>query len=213
MSVLVALTGCDSSLVATDSRRVESDGTIRDDYPKTFRLSGVLSIGGHTGLLEFSGRTVPDWLHTLPLSSMTSLDALVADAKALFESQMGSIAKQEVSFSNRRADIVLVGHAGLRQRKSPVLIRALVLRPDHTTRRVLGEVRSFTGYCATGDDSAMNAVLAQIRALQPSTHVLPRKRLNAAAKMLIDLGVRRAGSHSAFPTVPSCGGPCNLIFL
>ena len=213
MSVLVAITGSDSSLVATDSRRIESDGAVRDDFPKTFRLSGVLVIGGHTGLLEFSGRTVPAWLETLPLSSLNSMDALVKDTKALFETQMTGIAEQEVGISHRRIDIVLVGHADLRERKSPVLIRAIVLRPDLSRKRISAEIQEFTGYCATGDDNAMTAVLSQIRVLRPAPQALPKKRLAAAARNLIHIGVRKAGCSPVFPTLSSCGGPASLIFL
>jgi hypothetical protein len=49
MSVFVALIGSNASVVATDSRCIQSVGTVRDDSPKTFRLSKASIVGGHTG--------------------------------------------------------------------------------------------------------------------------------------------------------------------
>lgn len=213
MSVLIALTGSDASIVATDSRRIESDGTVRDDFPKTFRLSKALIVGGHTGLLAFSRRSVPEWLETLPLPSIATLDNVARDAKLLFEAEMSGISNSEVGFQHRRCDIVLVGHANLGEKRGLVLIRAIVLRPDTASNRVLGEVREFSGYCATGDDDAMNAVLSRIRAMRPAPHALPKKRLAAAARDLIALGVRKAGMSPNSPGVNSCGGRARIVFL
>jgi hypothetical protein len=213
MSVFVALTGSDGSLVATDSRRIESDGTVRDDFPKTFRLPKASIIGGYTGLLEFSRRSIPEWLETLPLPSLATLDDVAREAKLLFEAEMSTISNCKVGFQHRRSDIVLVGHDDLGEKRGLVLIRAIVLRPDAASNRVLGEVREFSGFCATGDDAAMKAVLSGIRAMRPAPHALPKKRLAAAARDLIALGVRKAGMSPNFPSVSSCGGPASIVFL
>jgi len=211
MSILIAITGSDSALVATDSRRIESDGTIRDNFPKTFRLRKDHVIGGHTGLLEFSGRTVPAWLNSLPDDCFVSMDALVAGSKALFEDEMSKIDEKEVIFDQRRADIVIVGTSDLKDEKSQPCIRAIVLRPELATRRVTSEIRSFNGYCAAGDDAAIKAVLGRMKVLRPQT--LPRKRLTTAAMNIIAVGVQKAGVSASFPTVSSCGGPASLTFL
>lgn len=213
MSVLVALTGSDASVVATDSRRIGHDGTFRDDFPKTFRLSSASIVGGHTGLLEFSGRSIPEWLETLPLLSLATLDDVAREAKLLFEAEMSTISDCEVGFQHRLSDIVLVGHDDLGDKRRSVLIRAIVLRPDAASNRVLGEVREFTGFCATGDDDAKNAVLSRISAMRPAPHALPKKRLAVAARNLIALGVRSAGMSPNFPGVNSCGGPASIVFL
>lgn len=111
MSILVALKGCDSALVATDSRCIGPDGTVDDGVPKTFRLPAAWAIGGHTGLLRFSGRTIPQWLETLPFATISMLDDLAKATKCLFESQMQSISPTEVGFTHRRLDVTLVGHS------------------------------------------------------------------------------------------------------
>jgi hypothetical protein len=215
MSFLVALAGSRSALIATDSRRIENNvGTVRDDFSKVFRLSGVLVIGGHTGLVEFSGRTVPAWFQTLPISSWCSMDSLVREAKAFFEEQMTNIAEEEVGFQYRCVDIVLVGFADLKKRKGPVIIRAIVLRPDSFGKRVTAEIRKFTGgFCMAGDDAAMKAVDRQIRALRPSPQCLPEKRLETVARNLVNIGVKKAGCSPTYPTLSSCGGPTNLMLL
>jgi hypothetical protein len=213
MSVLVALTGSDASLVATDSRRIGPDGTFRDDFRKTFRLSSASIVGGHTGLLEFSGRSIPEWLETLPLVSLTTLDDVARQAKLMFEAEMSSISACEVAFQHRLSDVVLVGYYDLGRRRSPVLIRAIVMRPDTASNRVLGEVREFAGFCATGDDDAKNAVLSGVSAMRPAPHALPKKRLAVAARNLIALGVRSAGMSPNFPGVNSCGGPASIVLL
>jgi hypothetical protein len=213
MSILVALTGSDASVVATDSRCIESDGTVRDSSAKTFRLPGGLAVGGHTGLLRFSGRTIPEWLECLPLGTVNTLDDLAREAKLLLEAEMSAISEVEVGFPHRRADIVLVGHDDLSESGCPVLIRAVVLRPDTDTRRVRGEIRPFISCCAAGDDEAISAVLKRVRGLHPQPGDLPRKRLATAARGLVALGIKKGGMSPNFPTVRSCGGKVSLVFL
>ena len=211
MSVLIAIAGPDSAIIATDSRRIESDGTIRDDFGKTFRPRKGRVIGGHTGLLEFSSRTVPAWIDSLPDDCFISLDSLVSAAQVLLEREMSKIDSSEVGFEHRLADIVLVGDPDLKTSNRSPSIKAIVLRPDPKSGRVVGEVRTFNDYCATGDDMAMKAVLGMMEVLRPQ--YLPTKRLASTATKIIAFGVQRCGTSSSFPDVRTCGGPAALKTL
>jgi len=211
MSVLIAIVVPDSAIIATDSRRIESGGTFRDDFVKTFRPRKGHVIGGHTGLLEFSGRTVPAWFDSLPDECFTSLDSLATAAKVLFENEMSKIDSSEVAFVHRLADIVLVGDPDLKISKRSQSIMAIVLRPHPTSGRVVGEVRKFSGYCATGDDMAMNAVLGMMEVIRPQN--LPTTRLASTATRLIAFGVKQCGTSRSFPEVRTCGGPAGFKIL
>jgi hypothetical protein len=212
MSVLIAIAGPNSAIIATDSRRIESGGTFRDDFGKTFRPRNGHVIGGHTGLLEFSGRTVPAWIDSLPDDCFISLDSLVTAAKVLLESEMSKIDSSEVGFEHRMADIVLVGDPDLISSKRAPRIMAIVLRPDPTTERVVGKVREFSGYCATGDDTAKNAVLQLMKTLK-LTQNLPTNRLKQIAISIISRGINQCGTSRSSPEVRTCGGPAALKTL
>jgi len=162
-------------------------------------------IGGHTGLLEFSGRTVPAWIDSLPDDCFISLDSLVTAAKVLLESEMSKIDSSEVGFEHRLAVIVLVGDPDLIISKRAPRIMAIVLRPAPTSGRVVGEVREFSGYCATGDDTAMNAVLKMMILIRLQN--LPTERLISTATSVIAFGVKQCGTSRSFPEVRTCGGP------
>ena len=211
MSILVAITGPKQAIVATDSRRVENDGQVRDDFCKTFRLDRIPIIGGHTGLLEFAGRTLPDWIKQLPLPEIKTIDELASAANEMMKVKLAAVDPAEVSFEWRKMDIVFVGRPDLRT-KGRCTIRAVVLRPSAQLQSITCEIRTFEGYCVTGDDQPQSAVLQVLRSHRPPPNTLPADRLRQLAKKAICVGIERASPHPKFG-VPTCGGSQCIVSL
>lgn len=59
MSIAVAISGPSGIVVASDTRIIGPDGTIRPPSPKTFRLLDDAVLGAHAGLMEVDGISVP----------------------------------------------------------------------------------------------------------------------------------------------------------
>jgi hypothetical protein len=85
-------------------------------------------------------------------------------------------------------------------------MRGLVFRPDQVNNRVVGEIRSFEGFCVTGDDLASNAVMKFLGRQRPAPGTLQKGQLQALAKKAIRLGVASCGPSPVFPNIASCGG-------
>jgi len=213
MSIVVAIVGSDSAVVATDSRCVEPDGSVRDDFRKAFTMEDRHAIGGHSGLLQIRGRPIADLLNELPFDRIRTIDDLAAEAMTLLEESLSNIDPVDVVLEWRKVDVILVARPGLDQRGRPV-IRAVVLRPDQSTGRVVGVIRDFAcGWCATGDDAAMGSVINQLKCHRPRPGQLPGPRLKALARRLVYLGIATAGTDPRFPTVRTCGGPECVVSL
>ena len=149
MSILIAIGGNAAPLVATDSRVVEPDGTIHDDWGKTFRLNGVRVIGGYTGLVRFKGRRIPDLLQTLDLETISSLEQLADQARALLETELASISESEVTIKARKLDVVVLGYSEIRKKKGPPIAYGVVIRPKDSGV-IEGEIRQFDRWAEIG---------------------------------------------------------------
>ena len=213
MSVVVALQGSDAAVVASDGRRFEPNGEARDDYSKAFRIPTVGVLGGHVGLLEFAGQSIPAWLQAIALADVATLDEFALAAQLLLETEMTRIPDGEVALQHRVTDIVLVGHSQLQDRQSPTAIRAVVLRPDTDAGCVRGEIREFVGYCVAGDDDAQAAIHRYIATLGLDLQGLQNRRLQRQARTLISVGIQASGDSPHFPGVASCGGPASLVVM
>lgn len=209
MSILVAMIGSDASVVATDSRRIESDGTVRDDAKKTFRLSELSVVGGHTGLLEFGGRSIPEWLNTISIDGLASIDEFAAQAGSLLETEMTKMAESEVGFIHRIANVALVGRTRLGN-KGAVAIRVVELRPDNCKKTVVSKVVAFPISCTMGDPAAQDAVAARLH--KNGMQRLPRKRLHRFVDSLVATGISASGL-APNRNVASCGGPAQFEYL
>lgn len=202
MSILIAMIGSDASIVATDSRRIESDGTVRDDARKTFRIRELSIIGGHTGLLEFGGRTVPEWLQSLPLDHEATLDEVASMAAALFEVEMTRIDNSEVGFLNRIANLAFVGRIS-KSGSGATSIRVIELRPDTVKGTVIAAIKTFSTSCVMGDPKAQRVVSVQLK--KGGSQRLPIRRLTKFVKGLVALGIQASGMAPG-RSVRSCGG-------
>jgi len=209
MSILVAMMGSGASVVATDSRRIESDGTVHDDAKKTFRLPKISAVGGHTGLLEFGGKTIPEWLDTISLEGVRTMDEYLAKVARLLEIEMTKIADAEVDFKHRAATVVLIGRAGLKP-GTAISIQTVEASPDESSRTVVSKIDSFPISCTRGEPAAQRVVDALLA--KNGMQRLPRKRLHRFVRRLVAAGISASG-NAPDRDVRACGGPPQFEYL
>ncbi len=219
MSIAIALIGANSALVATDSRRVESDCSVCDDFPKTFTLSAKHVIGTYTGLLEVNGRTIPDLLADLPFDRIKTIDDLACEANAFLEDLL-SCEPADVAFEHRRVAVLFVARPNFGLKGCTFTTRSVFLNPDVNQKRVSGKTSSFdsqppgwAGCAVAGDDLSQNAVIGFLNLQNPPPRQLSRPALRALAVQTVRLGIRKAGPLSHCPGTASCGGIPSILFL
>lgn len=204
MSILVAMIGRNASLIATDQRRIESDGSFRDDYPKAFQTKFEGVIGGSVGLLEFSGRTVEEWINSLPHQSFETVEILAQETATLIERELLEVDPSEVGFAHRRLDVVLLGKSPTAENPKATEIRTIGFSPDANSQTIRVECNRFPQWCVAGDDAATDAIKLKLSPL--NVGALPKNKLKGLAELLIHTGTRKAGRSMGNPAVLSCGG-------
>jgi hypothetical protein len=200
VSFLVALTGRNCGVVGTDARRFEGNGTHRDDFPRTFRVTPA-AVGGYTGWLDVNGNSVGALVERL--LPARNIDDLVAKAKQLFESEL--TADPKGALDHRSLDLVVLAPWNLR-RQGKAAIRSVCFRAVDDA--MSGTIKDFAHVC-TGDDSSIVAVSPELDQIPQD---LPLDRLKALAIRLIRKGIDAAGPHPFFAGITSCGGEPHLVW-
>jgi hypothetical protein len=127
MSIALGLVSKTGAVVATDSLRVENDGSLKLDFDKTFNISDWF-IGASVGLLEYSGRTVAQHVAGALGRKGRSIEACNQQLSRYFRETLAAVDSTEVDFQHRCLDLLIV----VRPRESTSWFGFRRLKSDRT---------------------------------------------------------------------------------
>jgi len=219
MTVIIALASATHGVVASDGRcfgsaKIENGKVVQpadvdsDSFDKTFSVGKGEIIGAVAGLMSFSGRAaiehIADVINGGEMESIT-FDAVIEKVREKIGEKLKQISDQEVLFSYRKLDLLLVAGENLAPLK--LSIAAIRFFPSGneilSTKDVVTPFYREKRFYAFGEDNAREAAG---RALKndhaPNCDIAFLKMLGRRA---IQAGIQAAGV-CLHGVAPACGG-------
>jgi hypothetical protein len=193
MSIIVAIRSNAAVVVAADSQRVSAAGVSEAPFDKTFRLRGV-TIGGVAGLLELSGKSIPERLiESLGTGSINPKQA-PPFAIATLPKALNGLEDTEVACANRRLDIIFA---------SRDVLTSTSFRPVEGKRRLKAETVSHNVSLVAGTPQAKAVAISRIERSK-SIQALSLLHLTQLARAVINAAIGTNELHPFYPREPSC---------
>lgn len=218
VTIIGAIVSRDGGVVASDGRVYGSapmrDGAYTlppviesDEHDKTFVCCAGRINATHSGLMRFSGKSVPEHVSEFLESGAHPIRMIAEAAGELAEKLPGrleSIDDSEVSFENRKLDLLLIGHAF--GQSKPTKMVALSFRPEGGRIAVVRKDvsgRKANRFHLFGDDSAQ----AQAKRVLESNDS-PRRDVKFLCSLLERATREGIANCGVLPgtAVASCGG-------
>ena len=126
-----------------------------------------------------------------------------------FRKRLTAINDGEVAFTNRKVELLWVGHRLLV--RGPFEIHSLAFKPDPLGNGIVSCRQCFCGagtwaYAHNGDDEARQKISVLMKARQNDLATMEAPKLRSFVGAAITAGIRRCGTHPIFCGVPACGG-------
>jgi len=211
MSIALAMVSKYAAVIASDSKRVESNGDITLDYDKTFSIGDWL-IGANVGLLEFAGLTLAGHVKKLfpdkkPLKASECAGRLSA---YLLEVLSDEVKEGEVAFCHRRLDILMVGRSGLAVDRA---VQTLRIEPNVATSKLETCQRDFSPWAIAGDEDAKAFLKKELESIETTIPNLHSFQVISKATDLIVKAIAASGKHPNWPNITACGGTPKTVCL
>jgi hypothetical protein len=217
MSIIVALISTRDGVVASDGRHFGSasleNGKIVQpaivtsaEFDKTFSLDSGKLIGAFAGLMSFSGKNIGQHIAEIIANSVDGKDCsiITVTIEQEMKRRLARINDREVSFDQRKLDILLVVGENLTRRQ--LKIASLRFIPDNgivSSQKEIVSAEQFNRYYVHGEDKAKVAATRIFK--QNSAPNRDPKFLRSLAIRAVEAGIRAAGSHS-YGSERACGG-------
>jgi hypothetical protein len=207
MSIILALTG-KFGVVASDSQRVESNGSISQDFDKTFTITKPPLIGAFAGLLEFNDRLISQHVSEILASfSRSSFQAAAELVGIQLRQRLLAIPESEVGFCYRNLELLLVGRSNLRS--GPFEIRWLEFKAAKDTNQIMLGAGCYPGagmYALFGDLTARNSVIKRLDKKRHNFFKMTKTKLKEEAAEVISAAISHSGTHPYHQNIIACGG-------
>lgn len=210
MSVLVGLVSRAGAVIAADSQRVESNGSLTIPYEKTFAIGDWL-IGGLVGLLEYSGMTTTSRLISALGVERQSVSSCFQRVSDCLLTTLAILDPNEVHFQYRCVEVLLATRPRKSNDARNIMTVEVRPNPDGTTFSHRENVLSSSAH--TGDAAARVPIDAIVRTLGKQIDGTGLPQLKKLANRLVESGIRSSGPHPIFQNVPACGGAPSLRSL
>lgn len=209
MSVGFAFIAKNEAYVATDSHRESESGDISFTN-KTFKTTKPPTIGAHSGLLEFSGKSTLE--HILEIIEKTSKLNITEIASFLASELSEGLKTSEYARGNQSISILLVGKVTDILRTYSIKVINIVMDNGD----VNSNIESFTGSgaCAViGDMCAKNAILYKTNNRKCFYADKNKDLVRIFIKEMIEFGIKNCSNSCRHPKNKTCGGNVNMQIM